>query len=370
MRSGRVSSSLLAALAALALGACGDAEPAAPAPAAGLRVPELGPVPDVPEWPDDPTTAAKVELGRAIFHDVRLSGSGNTSCDRCHPAAASLQDNLIGAVPDSVYPAAQPHLSRNTTSMLNLVQAPVFRWDGSHTDLLEVLVFPFAEPNMNLGPDVPSAQVALKQRFTEDVPGYVPRFAEAFGEDITALPPEAVWSLGGRALRAFLRGATSRDAPFDRWNAGDDAALSPAALRGLAVFRGAGQCVLCHSGPFFTDFSFHNVSTAPPDATGARADEGRYLVTGLEGDRGAFLTPTLRGVIDTSPYFHDGNHATLRKVLTHFSSESVLSDPLRDPIFESPLPLSEADIDDLVELLRALRGAPVGESLGPPSEWP
>lgn len=364
----RTSSGLLVAASVLGLAACGDAASSAATSAAELRVPELGPVPALPEWSDDPSTPAKVELGRALFHDVRLSGSGNTSCDRCHTAAASFQDNLIGAVPDSVYPAAQPHLARNTSSMLNLVQAPIFRWDGSHTDLLEVLVFPFAEPNMNLGTDVPSAQEALKKRLTEDLPEYVPRFSEAFGEDLPALQASAVWDLGARALRAFLRGATSRDAPFDRWNAGDDDAMGAEAVRGLAVFRGRGQCILCHSGPFFTDFAFHNVSTAPPDATGARADEGRYLVSGRELDRGAFLTPTLRGAIDTSPYFHDGSHATLRKVLTHFSTDAVLKDPLRDPIFASPLPLSETDIDDLIELLRALRGTPVGENLGPPEE--
>src|SRR5205085_2916492 len=113
------------------------------------------------------------------------------------------------------------------------------------------------------------------------------------------------WKLVGRALAAFVRLAASRDAAFDRWNAGDDGAMSAAAVRGLDLFRGKGRCVLCHAGPLLTDFGFHNVSSAPPGVDGERADEGRFLVTGREPDRGKFLTPTLRGAWDTAPYFHD-----------------------------------------------------------------
>src|SRR6185369_13379241 len=106
--------------------------------------------------------------------------------------------------------------------------------------------------------------------------------------------------------------------PFDRWNAGDDAAMNAAAVRGLTLFRA--ECIACHSGPLFSDFRFHNVSTSPPDASGMRADEGRFRVTGVEADHGAFLTPTLRHVSNTSPYLHDGSQTTLAAVIRHLTS--------------------------------------------------
>jgi cytochrome c peroxidase len=336
---------------------------------AELRAPELGPIPPPPEWPDDPPTPAKVDLGRYLFFDPRLSGSAQTSCTSCHTSVTSFQDSLITAVPDSAYPNAQPHLTRNTTSLLNIVYAPIFRWDGSHDDLIEVMVFPFSEPNMNLGQDAAAAQVALKVRLTVEVPGYVPLFEQAFGEDIETLEPPAVWRLAGRALGAFARKMVSRDAAFDRWNAGDDAAMNEAAVRGFELFRGRARCVSCHHGPFFTDFAHHNVSTSPPGLTGERADEGRFVVTGREEDRGAFLTPTLRSVYDTSPYLHDGSRLLLRAAIQHFASDAALADPNHDLLLE-PLPaLSDGEIDDLAQFLRALRGQPLGEDvvLPPPA---
>lgn len=340
-----------------------------PTPPAALRVPELPPVPPLPEWPADPPTADKIALGTKIFFDVRLSGHGKINCDACHGHNVNFQDNLRGGVPDRSYPSDRPVLPRNSTSLYNLVYAPVFRWDGSHTDLVEVMAFPFSEANMNLGTDVPSAQVGLKQKLTTEVPGYVAEFRAVFGADIKALPVEEVWRLTGRALAAFVRLAVSRDAAFDRWNAGDDQAMTASAVRGLQIFRTRGRCIACHSGPFFTDFGYHNLSTALPDKDGNRPDEGRALISGKEADRGAFLTPTLRGTYDSAPYFHDGSGASLRHVLRHFSSAAVHADPNHDPLFGTTIPLSDDDIDDLVEFMGALRGQPV-TGIEPPTTFP
>lgn len=359
---------LLASLAAAMFG-CGEGPASESAPEGTLRAPDHGPVPPLPDVSDDPRFDAKTELGRAIFYDFRLSGSGQSNCDRCHVAATSFQDSLATPVPDSSFPSGQPHLPRNTSSMLNLAYAPVTRWDGSHTDLVEVLVLPFAEGNMNLGKDVPSAQAALKERLTAVAPGYIPLFADAFGEDIESLPSDQVWRRAGEALLAFLRKAASRDSDFDRWNAGDDSAMSEAAVRGFDVFNGRGKCFACHTGPLFTDFSFHNLSTSPPSPSGERADEGRYLVTGKEEDRGKFLTPTLRSAHATGPFFHDGSAFHVLKVLQHFSSDALLSDPLHDPMFDAPLALDDGDMTDLMELLHALRGQPPVD-VGPPDKMP
>jgi cytochrome c peroxidase len=325
---------------------------------------------------DDPTTPAKVELGMNLYFDKRLSGSGHTNCHACHAATTRFQDNLNLSSPDRSYPEDGPALRRNTPSLLNLVYAPVFRWNGSHTDLVDVLAFPLAEPNMNVAKlprgsednDVPAAKAALKAKFSQELAGYAPLFARAFGADVAASDADTLWKLTGRAFRAFLTRAVSRDAPFDRWNAGDDKAMGAEAVRGLEIFRGRGRCVECHHGPFLTDYAFHNISSAPPRADGTRADEGRYEVTHKDEDRGAFLTPSLRTAYDTSTYFHDGSKPSVQEVLHHMTSAAVTADPNHDPVFDAPLSLDATDIGDLASFLRSLRGADV--SMSPPSTLP
>lgn len=334
----------------------------------GLRAAEFGPVPALPSWPDLEPTSAKEELGRRLFFDPRLSASGNTNCDICHVAATRFQDNLITAVPDRSYPQAFPRADRNTTSMLNIVYAPVLRWDGSTSDLIEAMVLPFAEPNMNLGTDIPAAQMVLYDKLTSQLPDYVPLYENAFGTDPRTLSAAEVFRLTGQAFAVFSRRMISRDAPFDRWNAGDDDAMSESAVRGFELFRGKARCVVCHSGPFFTDYTFHNVSTSIPDASGKRKDEGRFVVTGNEKDRGAFLTPTLRSVIDSQPYFHDGSVGFIRLAISHFISAEALADPNHDPALDLNETFTDAELDDLVEFLRALRGAPISPEIVAPED--
>lgn len=344
-----------------------DAAPGAGARPAALRVPELGPVPPLTAPEGDALTQEKIQLGADLFFDVRLSGSGHTSCNSCHVSLTNWQDSLPRSAPDRSYPSDEPMTGRNTPSFMNVLYAPVVRWDGSHTDLVEALALPFAEPNMNTARlpsgsaaiDVGPAQQSFYQKVTGDFPGYIQRYSDAFGVDITQAPPGDVWRLTGRAIRAFLSLASSRDAPFDRWNAGDDAAMDASAVRGLELFRGKGKCISCHSGPFFTDFGFHNLSISAPDAGGVRPDEGRYLVSGQPEDKGKFLTPSLRQVYDTGPYFHDGSRGSLRDVLHFFASPEVTADPNHDPLFSTPLDLNDAEINDLIAFLKALRGAPM-----------
>jgi len=336
-------------------------------PSTGLRVAEHGPVPPLPEWPDNQTTPERQRLGTALFFDNRLSGSGNTSCAVCHANVDEYQSNLQFDVPDRTFPNSAPSLDRSAPSLLNIVYAPVFRWDGSHgTNLYEQMVLPYAESNMNLTPgipaedfhtvDVPLAQVELKRRLTEEIPGYVDWFRDAYGQDIRRLEPEEVWLLAGKALAIYIRRAVSRDAPFDRWNAGDDDAISDAAIRGLSLFRGKAGCVRCHGGPLFSDFAFHNLSLSLPDADGKRPDEGRYKVTGHERDRGAFLTPTLRSVTKTTPYFHNGSQVSIRHVIRHITSGAALADPLHSPALRGIEALTREEENQLVAFLKTLSG--------------
>jgi cytochrome c peroxidase len=373
---------LLFVVGALAIAACTDS--ASPLdlpldPATGLRIAALPPVPALPDWPDNPPTDAKKELGRALFNDMRLSGSGRTVCGNCHLQSTAFQSGGPLDSPDRSFPAITPTLHRNTPSLLNLVYAPMARWDGAHfTDIPDIMVLPFAEPNMNLARrdvsagdviDVPAAQTNMKQALTVDIPGYVPRFQAAFGEDITTAPPARIWRLAGLALATYARVAVSRDAAFDRWNAGDDGAITDAAKRGAILFTGKAKCTMCHSGPLLSDFKFHNVSTSVPDASGQRPDDGRFLVTGVEEDRGKFLTPGLRSAARTSPYLHDGAQVSMAKVIAHFTDASGQADPLNELARLEPLTADE--IDDLVQFIKSLDGAPIPiADLAPPAQLP
>ncbi len=363
----------LAACAAIVIGACAASNESEPVVTSALRVPSLGPVPAPTVFAGDEPTDAKKSLGAAIFFDERLSGTKTTNCASCHIPATAFQDNLVASTPDRVKPGAEPKLGRNTPSFLNLIYAPVTRWDGSlgvpgqvdvhlpAADLLDVLTFPFVEPNMDLGATFPEAEETLKRRLTVEIPGYTSLFQTAFIEDIRKVDGRSLRVLTGRAIRAFLYSVVSKDSAFDRWNAGDDSAMSPRAVAGLELFRGKGHCIDCHDGPMFTDYKFHNLSTSPPGPDGKRSDEGLYYLTKKDADRGKFLTPTLRDVYDTGPYFHagtlpDGTVSGLLNVLHFFSSSAVMADPNSD--FPGPLSLTEDEIDDLIAFMKALRGAP------------
>ena len=337
-------------------------------PETGLRVPEHGPVPPLPEWPDNPVTEAKERLGLALFFDNRLSGSGNGGCPTCHANVDDYQSGVPLDIPDRSFPMLYPTLHRNAPSLLNIVYAPVFRWDGSHgTNLYEQMALPYAESNMNLTPgipaedfhtvDVPLAQVQLKQRLTEALPEYIEWYREAFSQDIRDVSLEEFWLMTGKALAIYIRRAVSRDSAFDRWNAGDDEAMGEDAIRGLILFRGKAGCSNCHRGALFSDFSFHNVSLSVPNEDGVRPDEGRFIVTGREQDRGAFLTPTLRSVTKTVPYFHDGSISSLKKAIQHFGSAEARKDPLHSPILDTLSELTNEETKDIIAFLKALSGS-------------
>ena len=348
----------------------------------GLRAAEMGPVPALPEWPDNPPTEAKAALGKSLFNDIRISGSGQASCNTCHVTTTDYQSGSPTDVPDRSYPGTAPTLPRNAPALLNVVYAKMLRWDGSYfTDIFDMAVLPYAEANMNLSHrlpreevetvDIAGAQEAMQRKLTVDFPGYRPLFQQVFGQDIASLAPKDTWRLAGKAIATYLRAVVSRDAPFDRWNAGDSSAISPAAVRGFSLFRGKAMCTACHSGPLFSDFQFHNVSTSLPDATGARADEGRYKVTGLEKDRGAFLTPMLRAVGDTSPYLHDGSQTRIANVIKIKLGARGAADPNHEPILDRMPDLDDAEIDDIVQFLKALQGAPLSPDVTlPPTSFP
>ncbi len=331
------------------------------AAAAELRYPQFPPLPKAPRDPDNAPTPARRNLGAELFFDQRLSTSGVTSCANCHVHNTSWQDNLVKPRPDTSQGGEFFTLDFNTDSLLNIVHRQFFFRDGRTQDLSHAFTEPWIEENQRLGTTRPAAATALAG-ILRGLPGYVQRFRRAFDVDINAIPDEEVFDLAGDALAVFARQLVTRTSPFDRWNAGRGE-ISDAAVRGVALFTGKGRCVACHNGPNFTDQEFHNIGSSPPDVNGVRADEGRAKVTGLASDGGKFLTPTLRQVTTTSPYFHDGAPGTILDVLNHFNAGAG-ADPNHDPILRTPLGLTQAEKYDIYQFIKTLR-SPVSKVRGP-----
>jgi cytochrome c peroxidase len=284
-----------------------------------------------------------------------LSTSGVTSCNNCHVYNTNWMDNLVKPRPDTSQGTDIFTLPFNTESLLNIVYRQHFFRDGRTQDLGHSLTEPWIEDNQQLGKTRAAAAAKLASLLRAK-PGWVKRFRRAFDQDITRLPDEAVFDLAGKAFAVFVRELVTRPSPFDKWNA-RRGKISAGAERGAALFIGKGGCIRCHVGPNFSDQAFHNISTSPPRGDGTRADEGRARVTGRPEDGGKMLTPTLRQVDTTSPYFHDGAAATLGDVINHLNAGTG-ADPNHDPMVGTPLGLTDPEKYDLYLFLRSLRAAP------------
>jgi cytochrome c peroxidase len=173
------------------------------------------------------------------------------------------------------------------------------------------------------------------------IPEYASVFKNVFTDGVTMLNIT-------RALSSFERTLITASSPFDAYRAGDEKALSPAAVRGMDIFMGErGECFHCHGGFNFTDESLHN------DALYVKyKDEGLARITKEPVDAGAFKTPSLRNVALSAPYFHDGSRKNLRDVLKHYNKGGE-ANPNADPVLK-PLGLSQAEIDDVISFLSNL----------------
>ena len=329
---------------------------ASAAPAAELRYPQFPPLPAPPVDAANPPSRARRILGTQLFFDTRLSTSGFTSCSNCHDYNTQFQDNLVKPRPDTSQGADFFTLPANTESLLNIAYRPFFFRDGRLHSLPRAMSEPWIEDNQQLGKTRAEAAQHLAT-ILRAKPGYVEAFRGAFHADIRKVPAEEVFDLAGKALAVFVRQVVTRPAPFDRWNA-RRGKIPAAAERGVALFVGKARCALCHTGPNFTDGDFHNVSTSVPDASGGRADEGRARVTGRAEDGGKFLTPTLRQVVLTEPYFHDGSAFGILDVLTHLDAGAG-EDPNHDPRVGTPLGLTAGEKADIAAFLQTLKSPSV-----------
>ena len=285
---------------------------------AGFGRPPLGLDTHLPVPPSNPLTREKVALGRKLFFDTRLSRDGTLSCASCHDPKRSFSDERL--VSTGINNAVG---TRNSPALINRGYGQAFFWDGRAASLEELALEPVFNP-IELG----STEAELERR------------SGMRAADVAV------------ALASYLRTIRSGNSPFDRYTAGNARALEGLAMRGFDVFRERAGCTSCHAGPNFTDERFHNTGVAWT-GTGF-ADAGRFAITGVERDRGAFKTPTLRDLVRTAPYMHDGSLATLGEVI-EFYTEGGRSNPNLDPLIR-PRPLTAEDKRALVAFLESLTG--------------
>ncbi|MHB8419712.1 MAG: cytochrome-c peroxidase [Myxococcales bacterium] len=305
----------------------------------------------VPVPADSPMTVEKVELGRQLYYDRRVATQLRSSCADCHPA-------------DHGYAGREPTMGfhRNSPTVWNRAYGDYEFWDGSAGRSLEELVGGVLR-FVNQGAARPVAERLA------DIPGYRRAFRVAFGRG----PDEAAVVA---AIATFCRTLLAGGAPYDRFEAGDKAAMSPEAQRGQALFFGKGGCASCHTGPNFTDEQFHDIGIGqedpqkrfyPPGSRGKPdfPELGRFNETHRIEDRGAFKTPTLRELVNTGPYMHDGRFGTLEEVVAYYDrgGPRLLG---MDPRIR-PLGLTAQERSDLVAFLRALSASPPAP---PPPELP
>jgi cytochrome c peroxidase len=313
-----------------------------------LGLPPL-PVPD-----DNPETVEAIALGRKLFYDSHLSSGNTMSCATCHNPGMGFSDPR----PLSVG-AAGKFGTRNAPSVLNSAYSPLQFWDGRAPTLEEQAGGPMANPiEMNQPHEVSVAKLNA-------IPAYRKEFEAAYGPG-----PVTIGKIK-MALASFERTLLSGDSPFDRYQyGGDKTALSPSAIRGLAIFTDTkrGNCATCHTigdkYALFTDGKFHNIGVAVDD-NGNLKDLGRFEVTHVETDKGKFRTPTLRNIAKTAPYMHDGSEKTLRNVVDFYVGGGN-SNQYLDPQIHS-LQLSATDKADLLAFLQSLTGTPIPLDAGPTS---
>ena len=312
-------------------------------------------LPPVPIPPGNPPTAAAIHLGRELFYETRLSKNNTVSCSSCHNPTMAFTDGR--AVSTGVGGLLGV---RNAPTLLNSVFSPVFFWDGRSASLEDQAGVPISNPSeMNQAHDVTISKIAAAT--------YEGDFTTTFG------PGKVTIEKVEMAIASFERTLLSADSPFDRYEyGGDKTALTPAAIRGLAIFTDPvrGNCSACHTidqhTALFSDYQFHNLGTGYDSDTGFK-DTGRFAVTHNEADRGAFRTPTLRDIALTAPYMHDGSLKTLNDVVDFYAGGGN-SNPNLDKNIRS-IHLSGRDRADLVSFLQSLTGG-MPANVGPPSQLP
>lgn len=282
-------------------------------------------------------TPEKIELGKKLFFDRRLSGDGTMSCATCHIPDMAFTD---GQEISLSYPTTRNW--RNAPTLVNIGLFKNLFYDGRATSLEDQALFPIMSAfEMNLNLDYLEEKIRV-------VPEYVRAFQDVFRGDVSR---ERI----AMALASYQRSLVSLNAPIDRYLKGDTSVLSPQAQKGYKIFTGKGKCMDCHDGALLSDDKFHalNIPENPehqndPRITATRRfvakvyhypeyrtlneDPGRYLITKDKKDWKAFRTPTLREVAKTAPYMHNGIFATIDEVIEFFDRGGGIGNTALKPL--------------------------------------
>ena len=329
--------------------------------------PELDPVvweAFIPE--DNALTPQRVALGRKLYFEKRLSADGTVACATCHDVTRGFTDQL------TVSEGIKDQLGhRNAPTTLNVALLQIVFLDGRSPTLEHQAKQPIINPIEMGMPDGEAAVKAIK-----DDPEYQTAFRKAYGRDVN-------YEDIGRAIAAFERTLVFVDSPFRRFLNGDENAISAEAKQGWALYNDKGRCTSCHplnpSNPLGTDNRFHNVGVSArhqdfeglakkalkalgEDASEQKLDQlalstdlselGRFMVTKIRSDIGAFRTPILLNIGITPPYMHDGSIETLWSVMDHYNKGGEPNLFLDGGI--EPLALTEEEINQLVAFLFSL----------------
>jgi cytochrome c peroxidase len=331
-------------------------------------LPSWVPEPWVPK--DNPMSSAKVELGRHLFYDKRLSADQTMSCASCHRQDKAFTDGL--ALSKGV---TGEKSARSAMSLANVAYLPVLTWANPQLSSLEVqsLIPLFGEHPVEMG--MAGKEQELFSRLRSDAT-YQRLFTQAFPKDARE-GAESLYSLSTltKALASFQRSLLSFDSPYDRYKyGGQKTAMSTAALRGEALFFGEKmECYHCHGGFNFTDNirhsklplserGFHNTGLFNKDGRGAypQNNPGIREFTGDPGDEGKFRTPSLRNVALTAPYMHDGSIATLEQVIRgHYALAGKAASgpngasPIRSSLIAG-FEVTDQEVKDLTAFLQSL----------------
>ncbi len=317
------------------------------------NLPRGFPRPPVPA--DNPMSVAKVELGRHLFYDKRMSINGKESCGSCHRQVLAFTDGKAHAEGTT----GQPH-PRSSMSLVNVAFAPLLTWANPTLDSLEeqALTPMLGEEPVELG------LKGREQQFLNVVRRdsvYLRLFPQAFPESSDIYTLQNVT----RAIAAFERSIISMRSPYDRYRwGGDSSAISDSAKRGEILFSSSehGGCFQCHGGWNFGAVRFEG-------SKGRREEGDSFFNTGVSlytppnrglfehtqrtEDIGKFRPPTLRNIAVTAPYMHDGSVATLEDVIDHYAAGGKLDHPNKSRILR-PFHLTDSDKRDLVEFLKSL----------------
>lgn len=325
-------------------------------------IPPLTMLPPVSAPKDNPQTAAKIDLGKKLFWESRLSGNGSMPCVSCHLPALGWGDG--GAISRG-YPGTKHW--RNSQTIVNSAYYNKLFWEGNVTSL-EGQAPAAAEGAVAGNGD--SSVMEMRLRF---IPEYVEAFRKVFGSEWPRI--NDAW----RAIAAYERTVVTdaKQVPFDRWLAGDKKALSASQQRGMVLYNGKAGCIQCHNGGLASDQKFYRLGV--PEYAGFRddpllqithrwehyqkgvaeskyrdapTDYGLYYRTKNPKDIGKFRTPSLRELKYTAPYMHNGVFATLAEVVDFYNAGGG-NDPGKSSLMK-PLGLTDAEKNDLISFLQAL----------------